>query len=444
MIAPASTFPSVALYILQPQGLDIAVRAAKCFAVTAYIPEALPLPSELDFPRSRLRRYASLPALIRETRHAHRRHIFIAPTDVAAACAAPLLLPGAEAEEILIADHARRFVVDVGPGDGYGPACCAPPGRFAPPSHFAEDVAAVLGVGFVGRTALSAGAAPVLEALIVERNMGRPDAAQLKLFQTLLVEAARRQASVGLYDPEDRLRLHSGRYAKLFQQVADAGSPDDPVSHAIIVTETMYPETAHRLVLHPKIVFVGVEPGAAEYAADLASLIRKALEARCLAPESLAGVATLSQERPDTLPEDAARILGVPLYVYEKEVLEPLPVTKPSSTTQAGFGLRGICEPAALAAAAGITVFDRAAEAHAQESPDVPETHRAGTRSGPKARCRPECRARCRARSRLQCRVQRQVDLRAVLVPAHGQDMLPLIAVAKALAVHSRSAGLLS
>jgi hypothetical protein len=370
--------------------------------------------------------------LMRETRYAHRRHMFIAPTDVTARCAVPLLHPGAETEEILIVDHARRFIVDVGPGE-----------KCAPPSRFAEDAAAVLGAGFVGRSGVCAGFAPVLEALIAERNMGRPDAAHLKAFQTLLVEAAVEGTSIRLYDPEDRLRLRTGPYAGLFHRVA-AGATDNPDAPAIVVTETVYPETEHCLVLHPKIVLSGVEPAVAENGDDLAACIRKALEKRRLAPESLAGVATLFQELPGTALRDAAGILGVPLYLYGKDVLAPLPVTTLSSTAQADFGLRGICEPAALAAAAGIAVYDKPADETVPASPALPKVQPAGIRSGPKARCRPECRARCRARSRLQCRVQRQVNARAMLVPAPGEDTPLNIAVAKALAVHSRAPGPLS
>ena len=51
---------------------------------------------------------------------------------------------------------------------------------------------------------------------------------------------------------------------------------------------------------------------------------------------------------------EAARQLGLPLYFYSTAILGALPVTKPSPNVLERFGIPGVCEPAALAAALGL------------------------------------------------------------------------------------------
>ena len=107
------------------------------------------------------------------------------------------------------------------------------------------------------------------------------------------------------------------------------------------------------LVFHPKVLAVGVGCERGTDAAEIATLVDDTLRRACLAPASIACVATIDIKEDEPGIGVVVEQLGVPLRLFTTEELkaEAPRLANPSALVEAEVGVPGVAEAAALAAA---------------------------------------------------------------------------------------------
>lgn len=295
------------------------------------------------------RRFTNLADTVRANFPNYACHIFIAAAGIAVRVTAPLLRGKAFDPAVLVIDQRGRFVISLLSGHlGGGNAMAA-------------RVAAVLEATPVITTATDVEDLPALDVLAREKNLAIANLEAVKAVSAALLAGR----GVLLHDPDDCLGLRESRWATLFQGEPDLGRALEPAgapAARVIVTEREVLRSpaapgaasdlpAGWLVLHPRRLFVGVgcRRGAPER--DILRHIRAVLASAGLAPEAVAGLASIEDKRGEPGLLRASERLALPLHFFSAAELAAYPVSAPSPKAVERFGVQGVCEPAALALA---------------------------------------------------------------------------------------------
>jgi cobalamin biosynthesis protein CbiG len=322
-----------AVYALTPQGMRLGARLAEAAGGTLFLAASLPEAAEGGVPAVRFQR---LSAQVAENFSRYDLHIFVAATGIAIRCLAPLLRSKASDPAVLVADQKARFVISLLSGHLGGANACA------------EAVAAFLGALPVITTATDLENLPALDLLARKRGLIPADAAAFAPVSAALLAGK----AVGLHDPEGRLGLEDH---PLFFPLPRL----HPAPPCVLVTETALDAPPGCLILHPPALYAGIGLRRGTPAASILRAVEETLDSRRLARQSLAALASadVKQEEPGLI--RAARDLGLPLIFFPADVLRDFPVTSPSPKAREVLGLQGVCEPAALAAARGLSPAPR-------------------------------------------------------------------------------------
>ena len=352
-----------AIYVLTGQGLVVARRLEAALGAHLYVSALLPdgafapkgaedesSPVEAGSgTRLSVRRFANLGDTVRENFQEYACHIFITAAGIAVRVTAPLLRGKALDPAVLVIDQRGRFVISLLSGHlGGGNAMAA-------------RAAAVLDATPIITTATDVEELPALDTLAREKGIAIANLGAVKAVSASLLAGR----DVLLHDPDDCLGLRNGRWGTLFQEEPDLGrslEPDGDPAARVIVTERAVlrspeaPEAvpgfpAGWLILHPRRLFVGVgcRKGAPER--DIRRHIRAVLASAGLAPEAVAGLASIEDKQKEPGLLRAAESLGLPLRFFSAAELAVYPVSAPSPKALERFGVQGVCEPSALAAA---------------------------------------------------------------------------------------------
>lgn len=350
-----------ALYALTGQGLTVALRLKAGLGGTIYVPESLAeeflaaglLPDtaaraegpasgcgcDARVPRCPLRSFKRLPELLRERFEEHDCHIFITAAGIAVRALAPLLRGKHADPAVLVLDQRGRFVVSLLSGHCGGA------------NAMAVRVAAVLGAVPVITTATDVEGLPALDVLAQEQDLFAENPVAFKKTASALLAGRK----LLLHDPDDFLGIAASPWEGLFQRESEArvlAKAQGALHEAVIVTECLtppLPETA--LLLRPRVLWVGIGCRRGTTEEELLGHIQDVLAASSLAPASLAGLASIEAKQYEPGLVQAARTLALPLRFMTAEELAAYPVTRPSPKALERFGIQGVCEPAALAAA---------------------------------------------------------------------------------------------
>jgi cobalt-precorrin 5A hydrolase len=316
-----------AIYALTPQGMALGFRLAEEAGGDLFLAASLPTAEGV----TRMIRFDSLPAQVAENFRQYGLHIFVGATGIAVRCLAPLLRSKASDPAVLVVDQKARFVISLLSGHLGGANACA------------AAVAGFLGAVPVISTATDLEGLPALDLLARENRLVPADAAAFAPVSAALLAGR----SVGLYDPDGWLGLEDH---PLFAPL----SGPRPAPPCVLVTETVPCAPKGCLVLHPPVLYAGIGLRRGTPAASIIQAVRETLDSRRLAGQSLAALASVEakQEEPGLI--RAALELGLPLMFFPPALLKPLPVTSASTKALEVLGLRGVCEPAALAAAGGL------------------------------------------------------------------------------------------
>lgn len=323
---------ATAVYALTQQGVLTAEKLVQAMDVDLYVPRSLSIKGAKPFD--------SLRALAGRTFASYRQHIFIAATGVAVRCIAPHIKDKSIDPAVVALDHHGRHVISLLSGHLGGA------------NELARIVAEITGGEAVITTATDTEKLPSLDLLALELNLAIANIrAVVKVNAALLAGQP-----VIVDDPHNHLQLRHSAWEELFvftQTPAYRALSKDEAERLARVTVTPHlgVPTETNLVLHPKVLHVGIGCRKGARAEEIMDLIGVALEQLEFSPSALASVASadIKQHEPGIL--DVAEHLELPLKFFSAKELATVQVTAPSAKAREVLGVDGVCEPAAMLAA---------------------------------------------------------------------------------------------
>ncbi|MDR1360141.1 MAG: cobalamin biosynthesis protein [Deltaproteobacteria bacterium] len=330
MSDPGLVLPQkTAIYALTPQGMLLGLRLAEASGSHLFLAASLP---ETERKTVRVVRFERLPAQVAENFRQYALHIFVSAAGIAVRCLAPLLRSKASDPAVLVLDQKADFVISLLSGHLGGANACA------------AAVAEFLGAVPIISTATDLENLPALDLLAREKRLIPADAAAFAPVSAALLAGQR----VGLHDPDGWLGLAD---QALFYPLPGP----HPAPPCVLVTETTPAAPKGCLILHPPVLYAGIGLRRGAPAASILQAIRETLDNRHLARQALAALASVEAKQDEPGLIRAAQDLALPLIFFPADVLKGLPVSSPSPKALEALGLLGVCEPAALAAAAGLS-----------------------------------------------------------------------------------------
>lgn len=330
--------PASAVYALTRQGVLTAAKILRVMEADLYVPRSLcgPPPTAPECAEP----FDSLRALVEKTFTAYRRHIFIAAAGVAVRCTAPHIKDKSADPAVVALDHHGKHVISLLSGHLGGA------------NKLAREIAAVTGGEAVITTATDTEELPSLDILARESGLGIANIRAVAKVNAALLAGG----PVIVDDPGDRLRLRRSAWKDLFI-FARAPAPRFPgegeaeSSARVTVTPHYGGPSEMNLVLHPRVLHVGIGCRRGARAEEILALLHSALEGLELSPSALAGIASadIKQNEPGIL--EAAGALGLPLKFFSAGELGAVAVTAPSPKAREVLGVDGVSEPAAMLAA---------------------------------------------------------------------------------------------
>ena len=273
-------------------------------------------------------------------------HIFISACGMAGRARAPHLEAKKTDRAGLVIDQAGRRGVSLLAGHVGGA------------KRAAFYIAGILEAEPIITTATDIERLPALDSLAGQNRLKTSTPERIKHVSAALLASRK----VALHDPENYLGLRGSGWEHLFtlpprdwtveQIFASETAPQTPY---VLVTEKVIPDlsgpgTAH-LVFHPPVIFAGIGCKRHTPADHIIDCVADAFASAGLSPCSLAVLASYEAKQDEPGLIQAARDLKVDLLFFTAQDLHCFPVTTISKKAQEIFGVPGVAEPAALAAA---------------------------------------------------------------------------------------------
>ncbi len=312
-----------AVYALTPQGAALARSLAPALQAEVYLPERMAKAGE--------RAFVSLADCLGLSFRMHGRHVFVAACGIVVRLLCPLLTGKASDPAVAVLDQDGRFCVSLLSGHLGGA------------NALALEVAGLTGGQAVITTATDAAGLPSADMLVSERGLVLADTGAVKTVNAALLEGR----SVQVRDPGGWLGELDGEH---YRPVTDAQWRD---SEPGIWVDWRSTRPAGALAAHPRCLWVGVGCRKGASADEIFTLVGETLHCAGLAPEAVAGWATVEEKRGEAGLLEAAARFGAELRFFGKNDLAAFEVPNPSQAARRYLGVDSVCEAAALAASGG-------------------------------------------------------------------------------------------
>ena len=283
-----------------------------------------------------------------KTFFAYSCHLFIAATGIAVRAIAPHLSSKMRDPAVLALDQQARHVISLLSGHSGGA------------NAFAMQIAALTGAQAVISTATDLEGLPAIDLLAKEQGMAIANPGLIKTVSGALLRGER----PWLFDPGSCLNEYAPVLADYFEPVPLDNSADryaeicakaeDREGPGVALIEYTLPERLMQncLLLHPRSLCLGLGCKRGTAAENIIAFIRNTFAALHLSPLSIARMATIDAKDDEHGLLKTAEAFAVPLSFFSAAELGRYPAPSPSPKAYEKFGVPGVAEPAAFAAAA--------------------------------------------------------------------------------------------
>jgi cobalamin biosynthesis protein CbiG len=327
---PIMMLTTTAVYALTPKGAELARRLAAEYGGLVCVPARMAKEGEHGF--------GTLRECVGESYARFTRHIFVAAAGIVVRCIASHLQHKSTDPAIVVLDQQGQFVISLVSGHLGGA------------NALAQDVARITGGTAVITTATDTESLPSLDVTAMEAGCAMHNIGAVKHVNGALLAGQ----TVTVFDPDNRLGLQTGPHAHLFNftetmdEAACGGA-------AVLVTwrDPMCMALGEQtLVLHPKVLHLGIGCRKGRSADAIESFVRRELATRMIALESVAGIASVDAKADEAGLLEAARRLCAPIQFFPADTLKGVKVPNPSEAPEKAVGTRSVAEAAAIVSAA--------------------------------------------------------------------------------------------
>ncbi len=370
--ASSIPFPRSAVYALTPQGALLALRIASITGATPYFAESLrpvllaaPLFAAASSTGNAAQAHSTLAntlpgphyfsafkACLQETFSQFRCHIIIGATGIAVRCLAPLIQSKTKDPAVLVLDQNARHVISLLSG------------HLGRANQYACQLATHLGAEPVITTATDVAGVPAIDVLADKAGMFIPCPQCLRYPNAALVAGT----PVGLFDPHSLLLSpesnNTHHFSPLWANTLPFPlCPAKEEAHMLHQWATMAPHPcvavtpartalpAPHLVLCPRMVYAGVGCMRGTSMQRIVGAIALGCHKAGILPQSLAGLGSFTAKNDELGLLQAGKALGLPMQFFDAPTLQGRPGPSFSPKAHEQFGVPGVSEAAALAAA---------------------------------------------------------------------------------------------
>lgn len=321
---------NLAIYAVTPKGVELARIIADALGGSVFVPMRM---VDADSETQEIG-FESLRACVTEGFGHFSAHVFITAAGIAVRAIAPHLVSKDVDPAVVVMDQNGRHVVSLLSGHLGGA------------NDLATVVAQLVGGVAVITTATDTEKLPSLDLVAVEVGCTIHNIGAVKHVNGALLA----DEKVLLDDPADVLGLKHGAFEKYFlaAELVPFSEEDAP---SVVVSwrsaELLEPEEK-TLLLHPKVLCVGVGSKRGVPKEAVLGLIRDTFQKRDLALESVAYLASVDAKADEEGIIEAAEELGVPFVSFAADVLDGVNVPNPSDAPKRAVGTKSVAEAAAL------------------------------------------------------------------------------------------------
>ena len=315
----------LAVYACTGRGAELGERIVAALGGRVYVPERF-------MPRRGAAGFSSLTSLVARTFHDYDAHVFIGAVGIAVRTIAPHLKDKTSDPAVVVLDQAGRFVISLLSGHLGGA------------NVLAGKIADLVGGTPVITTATDVEGVPAIDVLAKEQGLviGNPE-------RIRDVNGAWVEGGLGaVHDPDDHLGLLQGRGLSRFFVRGSSSRSGEPESGPGVVVDVHVPGERSRLVLHPRVLSVGIGCRRGVTEEEVTHALQTVLKDHDLALEAVAGLASIDLKSNEQGLLLAAGNLGLTILFYSADSLKNIDVPNPSKRVEQHIGVRSVCEAAAL------------------------------------------------------------------------------------------------
>lgn len=321
---------SIAIYAVTPKGAALARTLAREVGGSIFLPERMVDAKSVSEESG----FQNLRECVAEAFNQFSAHVFITAAGIAVRAIAPHLVSKDVDPAVVVLDQNGDHVISLLSGHLGGA------------NQLAQQVAQLVGGVAVITTATDTEQLPSVDMVAQEAGCAIHNLSAVKHINGALLAGEQ----VVLDDPADVLGLKHGTFEKHFLP-AELVPFSEEEAPSIVVSwrsaELLEPEEK-TLLLHPKVLTVGVgaKRGASKDA--ILQLIREAFSQHDLAMGSIACLVSVDAKKNESGIIQAANALGVPFFTVAAEHLDTIDVPNPSDAPKNAVGTKSVAEAAAL------------------------------------------------------------------------------------------------
>ena len=321
----SQALPETAVYAVTAKGLVLGRSLATALSARLYAPARLAADGGAES-------FDSLAALMAETFHQRRAHVFICACGIAVRAIAPHVRDKAVDPAVVCLDDAGSFAVSLLSGHLGGA------------NDLARRVAGLTGAVPVVTTATDAANAPAIELLARQAGFPLDNPVATRRINAALAAGQRVAVfdPLGLFSPPQAAASHFTWVSS--PQDVDADTP------LVLVDWRAGPPTPTRLYLRPRLLVAGVGCRKGAPAQAILELLGQTCRQYRLALASIGTLASIEAKRHEPGLLEAARSLGARTVFLPAAQLAGVTVPHPSAMAAKHMGVDSVCEAAAILA----------------------------------------------------------------------------------------------
>lgn len=267
--------------------------------------------------------------------HRYSAHVFVMATGIVVRMIAPLLRGKTRDPAVVVMDEKGFHAISLLSGHIGGA------------NKLALELASRLGAEPVITTATDINGVPAIDVIAMEQDLRIENPEAVRSVSMALLKGE----SVWLHDPYNALGTSTPGLDRIQPASMEIllHRTDGRPSTGVVVDDIRIDLPPGILVLRPGSLVAGMGCNRDTRADEMEALLQMTLETYCLAPSSLAAIATVDIKAREKGLLELSRRLGIQMLFFSREALQSVSgIRSHSETVQKHIGVSNVCEAAAI------------------------------------------------------------------------------------------------
>ncbi len=327
----------IAIYALDERGLAIAKRISFVYPSKIFLKRSYKhVANEIIF-------FERLQDVVRENFKKFKYHVFICAVGIAVRMIAPYIESKDRDPGVVVVDTSGRFVISVLSGHLGGA------------NELTRMIASELGAIDVITTATDVLGLPAIDEIARKLDLEIDDIKKIKRINLAIID----KRPIWIYDPFNFLDI-SKFFPKDYPLFFVQKIMDLPLDKEGIICH--YEDICldeYKILLHPKVLYVGVGCNSNTDFEEIYGLLQDVFEKNRLSTKSIKAIVTTEKKRDEKGIIELAKFLNRELIFIKHKMLDNIAVPNPSYKVKEHMGVFSVCEAAAMIASKGKIIVEK-------------------------------------------------------------------------------------